>query len=63
MTAITLTLTEKERALLVRLLENVLAETRVEVRRTHYSPEFREQVLQEEATLRGLLEALRQPSA
>jgi hypothetical protein len=63
MTEISLTLTEKERTLLVGLLETALADTRVEARRTHYSPEFRAQVLQEEGTLRALLSKLQRPPA
>jgi hypothetical protein len=61
MTEISVTLAEKERALLVGLLETALADTRVEARRTRYSPEFRDQVLQEESTLRALLSKLQRP--
>jgi hypothetical protein len=60
MTEVPLTLTAEERAFLLRLLEAVLGETRVEVHHTHFSPEFREQVLREEKMVRGLLEKVRQ---
>jgi len=46
---------EDERVELIRLLEQVLGETRVETHRTH-SPEFRERVMGEQALLRGLLD-------
>ncbi|HEV3256190.1 MAG TPA: hypothetical protein VG013_04865 [Gemmataceae bacterium] len=55
----TLVLNEPERAELLRILEQSLRDTRVEVHRTH-TPDFREQVLQEEALLRNLLNKLRQ---
>jgi hypothetical protein len=50
----TVTISEDERAEIVRLLEQVLGETRVEVHRTH-TPEYRERVQAEETLLRGLL--------
>jgi hypothetical protein len=53
-----LTLTDEERAQLVGLLEAALAESRVEARRTH-TPAFREQVIDEEEVIRGLLDKLR----
>jgi hypothetical protein len=59
----TLRLTVEEQAALVRLLDTALGESRVEARRTHFSPEFREQVLAEEKQLAGLLKKLRQPVA
>ncbi|MFO0888548.1 MAG: hypothetical protein U0790_05300 [Isosphaeraceae bacterium] len=46
---------EDERGELVRLLEQALGETRVEIHRTH-TPEFRERVIGEQALLRGLLD-------
>lgn len=46
---------EEERAELVRMLEHVLRDTRVEIHRTH-TPEFRERVRAEETLLRGLLD-------
>jgi hypothetical protein len=55
----TLTISEVERAELVRLLEQVLGETRVEVHRTH-TPEYRERVQAEETLLRGLLDKFSQ---
>lgn len=48
-------ITEEERAELIRMLKQVLGETRVEVHRTH-TPTYRERVLEEEALLRGLLD-------
>lgn len=53
-----LRLTEAERIELTRLLETALGDVRSEVHRTH-SPAFRDQVLQEEDTIRALLEKLR----
>lgn len=47
-----------EQDLLIRLLETALTESRVEAHRTHYSPEYREQVLKEEKMVRGLLTRL-----
>ncbi len=52
-------ISEEERDELIRLLEQVLGETRVEVHRTH-TPEYRERVLEEEALLRGMLEKFQQ---
>ncbi len=46
---------EEERAELVRVLEQVLRDTRVEIHRTH-TPEYRERVIGEGTLLRGLLE-------
>ena len=62
MSRITLTLDENERALLERVLEASLGESRVEVRRTHFSPEYRAQVTAEESTLSGLLQKIRVPA-
>ena len=50
-------LTAEERKYLVNLLQFVLSETRVEVRRTDHR-EFREQVKHREDVIRGLLEKL-----
>jgi hypothetical protein len=50
----TLVINAEERAELLRLLEQSLKDTRVEVHRTH-TPDFRNQVLQEENLLRSLL--------
>ncbi len=55
----TLTISEVERAEIVRLLEQVLGETRVEVHRTH-TPEYRDRVLAAESLLRGLLDKFSQ---
>ena len=48
-----LRLTEQERDVLRRLLDSALAESRVEVHRTHFSPGYREQVLEEESCIAG----------
>ena len=55
----TLILNEQERAELTRMLEQALGDTRVEVHRTHFSPEYRATVQQEEGVIRGLLDKLR----
>jgi hypothetical protein len=57
---VTLTLTQEEREPLLRILEQVLREKRVEVHRTE-APEYREYVLREEALLDRLVEQLRGP--
>jgi predicted chitinase len=54
----TLTLTEPERAELLRVLEAALRETHVERRRTE-APDYRAQVIHEEELLRGLTEKVR----
>jgi hypothetical protein len=53
-----LQLSADERALLSRLVEQALGETRVEAHHTH-TPDFRQQVLQQENLLRDLLARLR----
>jgi len=45
---------EVERVEMVRLLEQVLGETRVEIHRTH-TPDYRDRVIGQESLLRGLL--------
>ena len=55
----TLLLNDQERSELARLLEQALSETRVEVHRTHFSPDYRATVQQEEGVIRGLLDKLR----
>ncbi len=45
---------EEERVEMVRLLEQVLRETRVEIHRTH-TPDYRDRVIGQESLLRGLL--------
>ena len=45
---------EEERVEMVRLLEQVLGETRVEIHRTH-TPDYRDRVIGQETLLRGLL--------
>jgi hypothetical protein len=52
-----ITLTREEKDYLVRVLQNSIGETRVEVHRTH-TPQFRERVLEEEKLIRGLLTKL-----
>ncbi len=61
MKEITLNLTATEQATLVRVLDAALGESRIEARRTHFSPEFRQQVLAEESLLAGLLKKLQRP--
>ena len=56
MTDFNLSLSTEELAMLRQLVETALGETRVEVHRTHFTPEFREELKQEEKMLRGLLE-------
>jgi len=48
------TFSEEERLEMVRLLEQVLGETRVEIHRTH-TPDYRDRVIGQESLLRGLL--------
>jgi len=48
------TLTQEEKNYLVRVLQNAIGETRVEVHHTH-TPQYRERVLDEEKLIRGLL--------
>jgi hypothetical protein len=54
-----ITLTTNERDLIIGLLDRELGDTRSEFRRTHYSPELREDVEREERLLRELLDKLR----
>jgi hypothetical protein len=54
----TLKLIPDEAAVLLRLVNSAFRDTRVEVRRTHHSPAFRENVKKEEDVLRGLLQKL-----
>ena len=62
MAEIALTLSTNEQATLVRVVEAALGESRVEARRTHFSPEFRANVLAEESLLAGLLQKLQRPT-
>jgi hypothetical protein len=57
-TNFSLTLTDEERAELLRLLENSVVETHVESRRTE-SPEYQKEIHHEEAVLRSLLAKVR----
>jgi hypothetical protein len=50
-----LVLNEREKQYLEGMLKSALGETRVEAHRTHYSPEYRQQVLGEEELVRQLL--------
>jgi len=50
-----LVLSEHEKEYLEGLLKSALGETRVEAHHTHYSPEYRQQVLNEEELVRQLL--------
>jgi hypothetical protein len=61
MTDVPLTLTANERDLIVRLLDHELGDTRSELHRTHFSPDFRDDVEREEKLLRQLLDKLRVP--
>ena len=54
-----LMITAEERAELIRLLDQLLAETRVEIHRTH-TPDYRTMVISQESLLRGLLAKLRE---
>jgi hypothetical protein len=56
-----LPLTEDQRDMLRRLLDSALAESRVEAHRTHFSPGYRERVLEEESCIAGLLKKLDEP--
>jgi hypothetical protein len=56
----TFILSEEERTEIVRLLEQSLSETRVEMHRTH-TPEFRQRVMGEQSLLRGLLDKFHNP--
>jgi hypothetical protein len=58
-----LTLSEQEKEYLERILKVALGETRVEARHTHYSPEFRQQVLGEEELVRQLLAKVQKPAS
>ena len=55
-----LIVTAEERDYLQRLLQKTLEEVRVEVHRTH-TPDFRQQVMQEEQLVRGLLAKVKGP--
>ncbi len=55
----TLLISEEERTELVRLLEQVMGETRVEIHRTH-TPDYRTRVIGQESLLRGLLAKLQE---
>jgi hypothetical protein len=57
-----LTVTQAERDWLVGLLDTLLKEKRVEEHRTR-TPAYREHVLHEEDTIKGLLHKLGQPGA
>ena len=61
-TSLIVTLTNEQRDLLLRVLDVALAETRVEAHRTHFSPDYRKQVLQEEEQIKTLLSQLRSAS-
>jgi hypothetical protein len=54
------TLSEEERAELVRILEQDLEEIRVEIHRTH-TPDYRDRVMSEQALLRNLLDKFNRP--
>ncbi len=58
MQAIQISLTPVERDLLVEVLRDSLGDRRVEVRRTEFSAEFHDQLVQQEQVVRGLLEKI-----
>ena len=58
MTTKTIELLESEHDLLTTLLERAMGDLRVEVRRTR-TPDFHDKLLDEEETLKGLLEKVR----
>ncbi len=62
MKEITLTFSAAEITLLLRLVGTALADTRVEVHRTHLTPEFRDGLKEEENVLRALLAKLQEQS-
>lgn len=51
-------LNDEERTMLRTMVDQALRETRVEVHRTHHSPDFRAQVQHREDVLRALLAKL-----
>jgi hypothetical protein len=53
----TFTFSEEERIEMIRLLEQVLGETRVEIHRTH-TPDYRDRVVNQVSLLGGLLAKL-----
>lgn len=63
MSTTSLSLNPDEVNWLLRQLETALGETRVELHHTHSSPAFRQDVKDESALIRGLLERLRSAAA
>jgi hypothetical protein len=61
MNEVVLRLTEEEHEVLRRLLDSALADSRVEAHRTHFSPGYRERVLEEESCIVGLLKKIGEP--
>jgi hypothetical protein len=59
---LTLTVSAEEQAELLRLLEQALGDTRVEVHHTH-TPDYRDHVLHQERLIRGLLDKVRRLQA
>lgn len=51
----TIVLTEREHDYLSRLVDRAFGEVRVEARRTHHTPDYRQSVLEEEKMLRDLI--------
>ena len=62
MTDTQLSLSAAERELLQHLLTSTLSEKRVEVRRTEFSSKMHDELQQEEAVIRDLLEKLGSPA-
>jgi hypothetical protein len=61
--SLSLSLDGEESAELLQLLEVALQDLRVEVHRTHSSPEYREQLMKREALLKRLIERFHQGSS
>ena len=61
MDEIILKLTPEESAILQRLVDSAIGDTRVEVHHTHHTPTFRDDLKKEEDVLRGLLLKLQLP--
>jgi hypothetical protein len=59
MNEIQLTVSERERELIYGLLDRELGEVRVEVHRTHWSPEMRADLEAREALVRQMLDKLK----
>jgi len=63
MATINVSLNPDEVALLLRLVETAVSETKVELHRTHFSPTFRDGVKDEAKLLQDLRERFRQAAS